>query len=254
MSVEHLLRAYAEEHAKEKPNEELLQHTIQKSKEAFWSQESKRETSWLEFLYQQSSYLQKRWWLAQGAVLLLLWLGLYLSGSSTYDRRCMGILAPVFVILILPELWKNRSCGSMEIEGTAYFSLQKIYAARLLLFGMADICLLTVFWAVSTVSLHAAAEDLLIHFILPLNVTCGICFWTLCSKRSMSIFSSLAACSAWMAGWVLLISNDRIYEKFSLPVWYVMVAASLIYLGCGVLRVWNSCGDFYEADWVNERL
>ena len=62
----------------------------------------------------------------------------------------MGILAPSFVILILPELWKNRSNGAMEVEGATFFSIKNIYAARMLLFGMVDVCLLSVFLITST--------------------------------------------------------------------------------------------------------
>ncbi len=41
----------------------------------------------------------------------------------------MGILAPSFVILILPELWKNRSNGAMEVEGATFF-FHKEYICR----------------------------------------------------------------------------------------------------------------------------
>ena len=78
---------------------------------------------------------------SKGAVLLILWMTMFLSDSSIYTRRCMGILAPSFVILILPELWKNRSNGAMEVEGATFFSIKNIYAARMLLFGMVDVCL-----------------------------------------------------------------------------------------------------------------
>ena len=84
----------------------------------------------------------------------------------------MGILAPSFVILILPELWKNRSNGAMEVEGATFFSIKNIYAARMLLFGMVDVCLLSVFLITSTFVLQIAFMDILIQFILPMNVTC----------------------------------------------------------------------------------
>ena len=145
MSVEERLRAYAKEQGKGTLDEEKLQAAIRTSKEAFWRSETERETTWLEFLYQQATYIRKRWWAAQGGVLLVMWLALYLSDSSRQVQRYMGIMTPLFVILILPELWKNRSSGSMEVEGAAFFPIQKIYAARLLLFAMADLLLVSVF-------------------------------------------------------------------------------------------------------------
>ena len=114
MTVDEKLHAYAKNQKDRNIDEKKLQQTIIKSKEAYWDGEIERNMSWLEFLYQQASYIQKHWWFAQGAVLLILWMTMFLSDSSIYTRRCMGILAPSFVILILPELWKNRSNVAME--------------------------------------------------------------------------------------------------------------------------------------------
>ena len=250
MSVEKLLGAYARETQGAGAEEERLQDVIRVSKEAFWNSEMEGETTWLEFLYQQAAYIRKRWWLAQGAVLAVMWLVLCLSDSSTYVRRCMGILTPWFAVFLLPELWKNRSSRSMEVEGASYYPLQKIYAARLMLFAMVDVCLISVFLAVSTCSLQVAAADLLIQFVLPLNVTCGICFRTLCGRRGTSVFSSLAACFFWMAGWVFLISNDAVYAKISIPVWIGALLLSFVWLGYSVWRIWKDCRNYYETDFV----
>ena len=111
MTVDEKLHAYAKNQKDRNIDEKKLQQTIIKSKEAYWDGEIERNMSWLEFLYQQASYIQKHWWFAQGAVLLILWMTMFLSDSSIYTRRCMGILAPSFVILILPELWRSRRCN-----------------------------------------------------------------------------------------------------------------------------------------------
>lgn len=36
----------------------------------------------------------------------------------------MGVASSLFVILMIPELWKNRSCGCMEIEAASCYSLR----------------------------------------------------------------------------------------------------------------------------------
>ena len=71
-------------------------------------------------------------------LLMLLWSCLPVASESDSLKRIMGIAACAFVILMIPELWKNRASGSMEIEASAYYSLRRVYAARMLLFGMAD--------------------------------------------------------------------------------------------------------------------
>lgn len=237
MRIEEKLISYGMEKRKRTADENLLQETIRKSKEAFWESESRRDTSWLEFLYQQAAYIRKRWWAAQGVTLAALWLILYLSDSSVYARRSMGVLTPCFGILLLPELWKNRTSGSMEVEEAACFNLRKIYAARLTLFGMADIFLLSVFFAVSACTIQVGIWDMMVQFVLPLTVTCAICFRSLSGGGNTSYFSPVACCLGWTAVWTLVILNDKIYDKISMPVWMGAILLSLLYLGYSIRRV-----------------
>lgn len=237
MKLEKMLKACGQARGECAVDEEKLRRTVEKSKEAFWQGEENGELSWLEFLYQQGAYIQKRWWFAQGLVLLILWLLLYWSRSDWYQRRCMGVLTPFFGILILPELWKNRSCNAMEVEGAAYFPLRKIYAARLIIFGMADICLLTAFCTLSAFTLRIAAMDFLVQFVLPLNLTCGVCFMVLQSRRNFSLFSGLVLCGGCAAALLLLVLNNDIYERITEPMWLAMLAVSFIFAVYSAARV-----------------
>lgn len=246
MSIETKLKTYADIQKNSSVNKEKLQCTIEKSKEAFWKSQTSTEVSWLEFLYQQAAYIQKRWWLGQGLLLGALWLVLYFSNSNVYERRCAGILVPCFVILFLPELWKNRSSNAMEVEGTAYFSLQKIYAARMLLFGMVDICLLTVFFVVSVFTIQITVIDFLIQFLVPLNVTGCICLGTLRSKRNFSAFSALMLCMGWIVIWISMVLNDEIYKNISLPVWIGIILLSFICFFYSIMRVWKDSSNYFE--------
>ena len=248
MTVDEKLHAYAKNQKDRNIDEKKLQQTIIKSKEAYWDREIERNMSWLEFLYQQASYIQKHWWFAQGAVLLILWMTMFLSDSRIYTRRCMGILAPSFVILILPELWKNRSNGAMEVEGATFFSIKNIYAARMLLFGMVDVCLLSVFLITSTFVLQIAFMDILIQFILPMNVTCCICFRLLCSKGDDYVSSTLFSCLIWIAVWTLVVLKDSIYEHISTSIWCGMMILSVLYLCYSIWRVWKCSERYYESN------
>lgn len=173
---------------------------------------------------------------------------MFLSDSSIYTRRCMGILAPSFVILILPELWKNRSNGAMEVEGATFFSIKNIYAARMLLFGMVDVCLLSVFLITSTFVLQIAFMDILIQFILPMNVTCCICFRLLCSKEDDYVSSTLFSCLIWIAVWTLVVLKDSIYEHISTSIWCGMMILSVLYLCYSIWRVWKCSERYYESN------
>ena len=68
-----------------------------------------KKTSYFEFLYEQSRFIKKRWWVLQGGVLLYLWLWLSNNANDMKETmRLMGIFATMFVILIVLEKPKKR--------------------------------------------------------------------------------------------------------------------------------------------------
>ena len=134
----------------------------------------------------------------------------------------------------------------MEVEGTAYFSLQKIYAARMLLFGMVDICLLTIFCIASVFTIQITVIDFLIQFLVPLNVTGGICFGTLHSKRNLSVFFALMLCMGWIVIWTSMVLNDEIYRNISLPAWIGIILLSSICFWYSIVRVWKDSLNYFE--------
>lgn len=212
-------------------NEEHMQRVIQSAKEAFYENEQNEILTGPEFLYQQAGYIRKRWWIMQGILLMVLWVLLkYAALGNYYVQRCMGIVAPIFVILLLPELWKNRTANAMEVEGAAYFSIRQIYSARLLVFVMIDLLMLFVFSAAVIRSGRVLLEEIAIQFFLPLVVTCCICFRTLYSQRAISEAGSMFLCIIWSVLWLELIINGNIYEIIAIPVWYGVLAVSFAYL------------------------
>ena len=50
---------------------------------------------------------------------LWIWLSNYTSDIKDM-MRIMGISATIFVVLIVPEIWKNRRNGAIEIEQDVY--------------------------------------------------------------------------------------------------------------------------------------
>lgn len=206
-----------------------LQKTIRAAKSAYCEAESARPLTRFEFLMEQSRYIRKRWWLLQGLLLACLGWMLIRTNSGFYAARSMGIAGSAFAVLILPELWKNRSCGATEVEGAAYYSLRQIYAARLTLFAMADILLITAFSGLAVTAGGVSVMDLATQFLLPFNVTCCICFQTLYSRRMQSEIFSVFLCGCWIAVWVEIVLG-KLYDRITLPVWCGLLALSAAYL------------------------
>lgn len=226
--------------------EEHLQEVIRRTKTAFYEGEAEGILTGPEFLWQQAGYIHKRWWVMQGMILAGVWLFLrWVSAGSHYSQRVMGIAASLFGILLLPELWKNRETSAMEVEGAAYYSLREIYAARLLLFALVDVCMLTVFFLSAVGSGKLLLEEILFQFFLPLTVTCCICFRSLYSRRGCSEVAAVLLCLLWSAVWIQFVLLENLYEKVSVPVWYGVLATAFFYLVYCICRGQRN----YRAVW-----
>lgn len=223
-------------------DEAKLQKTIAVSKAAFLAGESERTVSHGEFLYYQSKFIKKQWWVLQGLLLAFVCLLLCRMETDYLIRRSLGLAGPLFVILILPELWKNRNFDAMEVECTTFFTLRSIYAARLTLFAGVDILLLSAFFAGASLFAKITVWEMLIQFVLPFNVTCCICFWTLYSKRIRSEAFALFLCILWTAAWSMLILNNAIYLAISVPMWITALVFSfggMVYTLCRGQEKWQ---------------
>ena len=212
-------------------NEENVMETIAVSKAAFLSGEAEQMVSPGEFLFLQSRLIQKRWWFLQGLLLAFVCLFLCHMETDYLIRRALGLTGPLFVILILPELWKNRTHYAIEVEGTTFYTLRQVYAARMTLFSGVDLLLLTAFFVVASYFARVTIMELLIQFVLPLNVSCCICFRTLYAKRIRSEALAMLLCILWTGVWAMLIMSSAVYSVISVPIWIAALTASFLGIG-----------------------
>ena len=224
-----------------------LQKALGISRQAFYENETADTLSDAEFLFQQSRYIRKRWWLLQAGVLMALWLLLRATASGFYIQRYLGVAASLFGILVLPEMWKNRSANALEIEGAAYYSLRQVYSARMFLFALVDFALLCCFSLAAVLGGVIGMEEVLVQFFLPYIVTCCICFKALYSRRIDSEALALFLCVAWSLVWMLILMDEKIYSAVTFPVWGVMLLAAAVYLGYCIRRGQRNCVNLFGA-------
>ena len=124
MELEEIMKKYSQD-IKIKTDEEEILNTIYKCKEVFYQKEQEKMLSYLEFLYTQFKTINKRWWLLQFFLLTAAEIVFNISNEEYYIRRGLGITGVLFVVLVIPELWKNRTCGCMEIEASSFYFLKK---------------------------------------------------------------------------------------------------------------------------------
>ena len=211
-------------------SEEKENRAIEAAKKAFYEGEQERDASFPEFLYEQSRYIQKRWWILQAAVLLGLWWLLVYTESGAYVKKGMGMAASLFAVLIMPELWKNRNTGAMEIVGTTFYTLRQMYAARIMAFALADGFILGIFFAAASLSGRITLWEAVVQFFIPFNISCCICFGTLYSRKTGSEVFSVFLCMMWDAVWFLFLLQEPIYEAVTKPVWALIFISSVLYL------------------------
>ena len=170
------------------------------------------------------------------------------DSDGIYAQRTLGAGASLFVILVIPELWKNRRSSAMEIEGTSFYSLRQIYSARILLLGMADLLLLTLFYVAAVWTAQLSLETFIINFVVPFNISCCICFRVLCSRRAEMEYLAGIICLAWAAVWMMILGQDRIYEKIAVPVWAGLLICSFVYLVWCVRKAQKDCESIWEVN------
>ncbi len=247
VNIEKILKDYNKAR-KVIPDEQSIRETVRKSIDAYCSAEQERLLAYWEFLWVQLRLIRKRWWLFQAMLLLLLWAVLPSLQGGQGIQRILGIASSLFVILIVPELWKNKTYQSMEIEAASYYSLRQIYAARMLLFGIVDIVLITIFCALAAITMNILLSQLLVQFIFPMVVTTAICFGILCSKYSFSEATAVMMCVAWSAVWLIVVLNGKIYTAIIFPLWIIFIGIALIFLAFTIYRTLHYCNHYWEVN------
>lgn len=215
--------------------------------EAVMAGQEDRHISYFEFLYEQSRYIEKRWWALQGALLLLLWCLLVNNGADENMERLMGSFAAVFAILIIPEIWKNRRYSSVAVELASYYSLRQICTARILLFAAVDMVMVTFFFLITLHTVPILAYRLAVHFLIPFLVSCCICFRMLCSRRQGMEYTAAVLCMVWSVVWLAVIANDAVYDRISEPVWIGLIALFFGYLVFCIRKSLVNCEILWEV-------
>ena len=187
-----------------------------------------------DFLLLQMRLIKKQWWVLQGAVLFLAWTALNSIGTSWYAQRGMSIVGALFVILAIPELWKNRETRSMEIEEASYYTLRHVYGAKILSFGFVDIVLLSLFGVAAVHAQQCLITDILKQLIFPVMISTILCLGSLSFHKKISELLAATLCLGANAGWMAVTMNDAVYNRITPAIWAGMFA-----LGFAIILLLN---------------
>lgn len=245
MKLEDKLREYEKENPIYSQEDKILD-TIHKSKETFYEKEQEKLLTYREFLWTQFQVIQKKWWFLQVVLLSIIGAIIPSIEEEFFIQRGLGVAGVLFIVLIIPELWKNRTYQCMEIESASYYSLRQIYATRIFLFGIVDIVILTIFCAMLHGTFHITILSLMSQFFFPMAVTACICFGFLCNKHFVNETVSIVFCIMWSVVWWLITASEKIYSVIKLPVWITLIGIAILISGSMIYKTLHDCIGYWE--------
>lgn len=229
------------------PDPGAVASAVRRAQQEYYVNQSEGRLPYSDFLRAQARTVRKGWWLLQAGLLLLLWCSMEAVSDVPALRRMTTVFMPLFVLAAVPELWKNLREQAIEVENAAYYTLRQIYSARLTVFAVVDLTLLTLFCALAVGTGRIVLAQVLTEFLLPFTVTCCICFRVLCARKYRSEALAMVLCMVWTVLWSRLVLDNDLYARISGPVWAGLLLAAMGYLAVCVRRTLHQTHDWSES-------
>lgn len=212
------------------PREEKIQHTVKIAMADLALSQAQEPINLWEFLCFQSRYIHKIWWLLQALLLVVVYGAVRELREPVLIRKTLGVGAPLFIVLVIPELWRNQSSHAVDVESATMYTLRQLYAARLTLFAGVDLVLLTIFCFGAASCMVLTPWELITEFVLPVNVTACICLTCLYLPRGNHQGLPITLCLAFAAIWKEIVSSEPLYAAVTIPAWAGMLGVSFFYM------------------------
>jgi len=133
----------------------------------------------LQFLRAQAGFIKKSMWALQlaflAAVALLAVAAMREGMGNRQLCNLFSAAAPLIILINVTDFARIYNGGMLELELATRFSLPKVVAARLLLFGLTDSFILIAAAAIMAATVRAGLLELLLHGFVPFNCMCAGC-------------------------------------------------------------------------------
>ena len=191
-----------------------------------------RPTGWA-FVWQQAGFIRKRMWALQFAVLAGVLLLVWALGDDAQTRQGYALCAaaaPLLLVANVGDLARVYHRGMLELELATRYSLPKVTAARLLLFGACDGVLLLLLAAAGAAFCRAALWVVLLYCLTPFCAVSALCIALLRHLRP-GVFGPAALGVTVAALLVLTLPAVglplRLYAPSARPLWAGALVLSL---------------------------
>jgi len=165
-----------------------------------------RPTGWA-FVRTQAGFIRKRMWALQFAVLAGVLALVAAEGAGDYALPRYALCAaaaPLLLVANVQDLARVYHQGMLELELATRYSLPRVTAARLLVFGLCDAVLLGILAAVGAVVSRSALEVVLLYCLTPFCCVSALCMGLLRHLRPAAFGKGALAVVAVVLGGLLL--------------------------------------------------
>lgn len=165
-----------------------------------------RPTGWT-FVRTQAGFIRKRMWALQFAVLAGVLALVAAGGAADYalpQYALCAAAAPLLLVANVQDLARVYHRGMLELELATRYSLPRVTAARLLVFGLCDAVLLGILAAVGAVVSRADLGVVLLYCLTPFCCVSALCMALLRHLRPAAFGKGALAVVAVVLGGLLL--------------------------------------------------
>ena len=195
-----------------------------------------RPTGWT-FVWTQAGFIRKRMWALQFALLAGLLVLVTAAGLPLRRYALCAAAAPLLLVANVQDLARVYHQGMVELELVTRYSLPKVTAARLLIFGACDGVLLAVLALVGSAVHRADLGAVLLYCLTPFTVVSALCL-ALLRRLKPAAFGRVALAVVGTSALLVLLPADRLqgwlYSRDVRPLWAAALAVSALAL------VWQS--------------
>ena len=195
-----------------------------------------RPTGWA-FVWTQAGFIRKRMWALQFALLAGLLVLVTAAGLPLRRYALCAAAAPLLLVANVQDLARVYHQGMVELELVTRYSLPKVTAARLLIFGACDGVLLAVLALVGSAVHRADLGAVLLYCLTPFTVVSALCL-ALLRRLKPAAFGRVALAVVGISALAVLLPADRLqgwlYSRDVRLLWAAALAVSALAL------VWQS--------------
>ncbi|REB11474.1 hypothetical protein DVB69_00750 [Sporosarcina sp. BI001-red] len=181
-----------------------------------------------------------RTWLTQFSLLLLtaFFITKMISKEpSVLIIQCVTIAIIFSAFFFINELFQSFTTGMWELEQTLKYDLRQHTMTKLLIFGVADLCLILCLALICQGVVSIPFWQIILYLLVPFNITCIVLFslftiW----RNNLTSFIFWIGSGLIVMGTVILINAFNVYE-LGVAYWGIAFTLSTVFLGAIVMEM-----------------